>query len=360
MYHFKFSAKGRLALAFLLLLTLIMVSCKKDILNNKTENQEILSAPNPSLGNYWTQMVVPNIYGTPSADDHNFSFSINNKVYVVVRGFKQLWEFDPATGQWTKLQDNLYNFTFSHYVDVFTNGNNVYFLDAESKSLKAYNVSTNQWTDKANFPGIAKEVGSSCNTATKGYIMGGTNGNHPGGYGVTVSQNWEYDFAGDTWTQKANTPGFGRYNSASYAVGDNIYFGTGISVIPKINPVTLQITWVPLINDDWWEYNTIQNTWTQKADFAGGTRQDTRGFVIGGRVYLGMGSTGYFTDLKSDLWSYNPGTNSWTQRAGYPPGNGYPPFNTMSGAGSRGYSVTGKIQSFWRYTPPTIILPPIQ
>jgi hypothetical protein len=356
MFRFICSPKGRLAIGWLLLLFLF-ISCKKDIVSNKVENQETLSAPNLSLGNYWTQLTPPDITGPPSSDDYNFTFSLNNKVYVVVRGFNQLWEYDPVTTLWTKLQNNFYTFSSNDYLDVFTNGNSVYFLNPETKNLKEYNVSTNVWTDKASFPGSAKRVGTSCNTVTKGYVMGGTNGNHPGGYEVTLSQNWEYDFAANTWTQKTNTPGYSRFNSASFAVGDNIYFGTGISIIPKLNPVTFDIYWVPIINNDWHEYNTITNTWTQKAYFAGGTRQDTRGFVIGGKVYLGLGSAGYFTNLKSDLWSYNPASDSWTQRAGYPPGNPYPPFNTMLGANSRGYSVTGKIQSFWKYTPPFTIIP---
>ena len=266
----------------------------------------------------------------------------------------QLWEYDPAASQWTQLQNSLAAFSLSSYVDVFTNGNSVYFLNPFSKSLKEYNVSTNTWTDRANFPGTAKESVTSCNTASKGYVMNGTNNSTPN------KENWEYDFAGNTWTQKANTPGLARYNSAAYAVGDNIYFGTGISFFIIINPVTHEISKVPVINDDWWEYNTIQNTWTQKADFAGGPRQDTRGFSFGAKVYLGLGSSGYFTNLQSDLWSYTPSTDSWTQKASYPPGNPYPPFNTMTSAGSRGYSITGKIQSFWKYTPTLLVFPTAQ
>src|SRR5688572_20666680 len=187
MYRYKRSPKGALAIAWLLLTLLIMISCKKETVSNKVENQEILSAPNPALGNYWTQLTVPVVTGPPSADDYNFSFSLNSKVYVVVRGFNQLWEYDPATGQWTQLQNNLSSFSFSGFVDVFTNGNSVYFLNPFSKSLKEYNVSTNVWTDKAGFPGTAKESVTSCNTATKGYVMNGTNGGHPSGYHVTVA-----------------------------------------------------------------------------------------------------------------------------------------------------------------------------
>ena len=305
-----------------------------------------------------TQLSTPNPTGPPTANERHLSFSLNNKVYVALEGYNQLWEYDPVTtGQWTLQQNPFYTFSYNGYTDVFTVGNSAYFLNANTKKLKEYNVSTNVWTDKADFPGTVKAVGTAANTSTKGYIMAGTNGAHANGYAVTLTENWEYDFAGNTWTQKANTPGFGRYNSAAYAIGDKIYFGTGISIIANINPVTLQLTWVPFMNSDWWEYNTLQNTWTQKASFAGGTRQDTRGFAISGKVYLGMGSTGYFTGLKADLWSYNPSADSWTQRASYPPGNSYPPFNTMLSAGNRGYSVYGMFDAFWKYTPPTIVLP---
>lgn len=346
------------SLLMLLFATAFITSCNKNAEPVKEQEQVsgILIPPN---GNYWTQLSTPVIPGPPASNEHHFSFSLNDRVYVALQGNNQLWEYDPiSTGQWTQKLSTFFTFSSFDYTKVFSNGNSVYFLNAKTKKLKEYNITNNQWTDKADFPGTAKGVGTAANTVTKGYIMGGSNGYHANtNYYVTLSENWEYDFASNTWTQKANTPGFGRMNSASYAIGDKIYFGTGISVIAFINPITLQLTWHPLINSDWWEYNTLQNTWAQKASFTGGARQDTRGFVIGAKVYLGMGSSGYFINLKSDMWSYSPSLDTWTQRAGYPPGNGYPPFNTMLSANNRGYSVYGILNDFWKYTPPTIFLP---
>jgi hypothetical protein len=347
--------------------SLLMMLCAIAFITSCKKNAEIVvekdpspvsGIPIPPSGNYWTQLGTPDIPGIPPTNEYNFSFSVNNKLYVVLLGLNTLWEYDPiTTGQWTQKQSTFYTFSDYNYTKVFNNSTSVYFLNATSKKLKEYNVANNQWTDKADFPGTAKEVGTFTSTATKGYIMGGTNGSHANGYKITLNENWEYDFTANTWMQKANTPGYGRYNSASYAVGDKVYFGTGISVIPFINPITLQITWIPLINSDWHEYNTLTNTWTQKAAYGGGARQDTRGFVIAGKVYVAMGSSGYFTNLKSDMWSYNPSSDSWTQRAGYPPGVVYPPYQTMLSVNNRGYSVLGVIQDFWRYTPPTIFLP---
>src|SRR5687767_2832506 len=224
----------------LLFAPLFIISCKKEVTTGKQENAETaLVPPIPPSGNYWTSLGSPNPTGPPSANMYHVSFTLNNKVYVGLEGFNQLWEYDPATTTWTKKQNTFYTFSsVNNYTDVFTNGNSVYFLNATTKILKEYNVVTNVWTNKANFPGNAKVVGSSTNTDTKGYIMGGTNGTHNGGHPVTIGENWEYDFAGDSWLQKANTPGFGRHNAAAFAVGNIIYFGTGYSILPYVDPVT--------------------------------------------------------------------------------------------------------------------------
>lgn len=349
----------------ILIASIFIISCKKEIKTVQQEKtEEVLSDLINPFGDYWTELTnVPVLPGPPAADDKHISFSVNNKVYAVPYGYNQLWEYDPNSSQWTQKQSTFFPGNFSSYVDVFCNGNSVYLLNANSKDFREYNVATNVWTDRPDFPGLASGEVSATYTSTNGYIIGGTNGTIPDGnpnYTIysLVKENWQYNFTTNTWTQKAIFPGTGRYLGAAHAAGDYVYFGTGISNRIILNPFSLQISYVPQINSDWWEYNTVQNTWTQKAAFGGGTRMDTRGFVIGGKVYMGLGAAGYYTDLRTDLWSFNASANTWTQRANYPPGNGYPPFNTMLAAGSRGYSITGKIADFWKYTPPIIILPP--
>jgi hypothetical protein len=347
------------SLLIMLFATTSLAACKKNAELVK-DKETVSAAPLPPNGNYWTQLNVPFFPGPPSTNDRHVSFNHNNKIYVALQGLNQLWEYDPAgNGQWTPKLSPFYTFSQYDYIDAFSNGNSIYFLKAKTKKFKEYNIANNQWTDKTDFPGTAKDYVTASNTATKGYIMGGANGFHPNtpAYHVTLSENWEYDFAGNTWTQKSNTPGFGRLNGVAYAIGDKIYFGTGASIIGIVNPSTLQFSWIPLINNDWWEYNTIQNTWTQKASFAGGGRQDMRGFVIGGKIYLGMGSSGYFVNVKSDFWEYNTSSNTWTQRASYPPGESFPPFHSLLSASNRGYSVFGRLAAFWKYTPPTVFVP---
>ncbi|MBO9561496.1 MAG: hypothetical protein J7621_01935 [Niastella sp.] len=333
-------------------------SCKKDVEGPAVVKNEVATdrAAISIGGNIWTEL-TPAAPSIPSAITYNTSFSVNDKLYSHLQANDQLWEYDPATAVWSVKKNNFTGQPAFANVYLFTNGSRVYFGNLSTKVVKAYDFATGQWTNKANFPGTASGRASFTATDNKGYVLGGANGADANDYGYTLKENWEYDFAADTWQLRANIPGTGRYNAASYAIGDKLYFGTGISIMSLINPNTFQLTRIPVINSDWWEYNTLTNVWTQKAAFGGGKRQDTRGFMLGSKVYLGMGSSEYYSNLKSDLWSYDAVANTWSQRASYPVGNAYPPYVTFTSCNGRGYVVTANIQTFWRYTPPQLSLP---
>jgi hypothetical protein len=342
--------------AFLLAASFLS-SCKKDIKEAPAQRNDTASEQAViNIGNSWAKLTppVPDLVTTVT---YNLSFSVNDKVYVLLQANDQLWEFDPATALWTVKKNNFTGQPSFTYEYLFTNGARAYFGNLTSKVIRAYDFSTDQWSNKASFPGTASKAASFTATGSKGYILSGAHGSDANGYAYPLKENWEYDFAADTWLQKGNTPASSRYNAASYAIGDKIYFGTGISIFSMINPHTLQSYRVPVINADWWEYNTLTNTWTQKAAFGGGSRQDTRGFVIAGKIYLGLGTSEYFSNKRSDLWSYDATANTWTQKATYPPGNAYPPYVTTTSCNGRGYAVTGNIYAFWRYTPSLYTLP---
>lgn len=345
-------------LIVVLFMTSLLASCKKDIeqtpieQNDKATDQALITIG----GNIWTEL-TPAAPSIPTAITFNTSFSVNNKLYSLILANDQLWEFDPSTAVWSIKKNNFTGQPIYTYIYLFTNGSRAYFGSLDTKVMKAYDFATSQWSNKASFPGTTDGRASITATGTKGYILGGVHGVDDNGYGYTLKENWEYDFAADTWQAKADFPGFGRYNAAAYAVGDKIYFGTGISVLTVINPNTFKIFRSPVINSDWWEFNTLTNTWTAKAAFGGGKRQDTRGFMVGNKVYLGLGTSEYYSNLKSDLWSYDAAANTWSQKASYPEGNAYPPYVTFTACNGRGYSVTGNIKTFWRYTPPQLILP---
>ena len=63
-----------------------------------------------------------------------------------------------------------------------------------------------------------------------------------------------------------------------------------------------------------WEYNPVTDTWTQKANIGGDSRNDPVCFTINDKIYLGLGYG--FTD-QNDFWMYDPLTNVWAQKAGF-------------------------------------------
>ncbi len=216
-----------------------------------------------------------------------------------------------------------------------------------------------QWSNKASFPGTSMLVLPYTATATKGYILGGANGFDANGYGYTLKENWEYDFAADTWQAKQICRASVGTMRLPMPLGDKIYFGTGISVLTIINPNTFKIYRSPVINSDWWEFNTLTNTWTAKAAFGGGKRQDTRGFMLGNKVYLGLGTSEYYSNLKSDLWSYDAAANTWSKRPAILKAMLILLMSLSPLAMAADIQSQEHIKTFWRYTPPQLILPSI-
>ena len=64
----------------------------------------------------------------------------------------------------------------------------------------------------------------------------------------------------NTWTQKANFGGFGRWLAVGFSIGHKGFIGTGQDLNNNYRK-------------DFWEYDTSTNTWSQKADF--GVLRDT-------------------------------------------------------------------------------------
>lgn len=148
-----------------------------------------------------------------------------------------------------------------------------------------------------------------------------------GGTGGGVSEDfWEYDSNTDTWTQKADFGGMPRSGAVGFSIGTKGYIGTGSGNGP--------------IFGDFWEYDPLANVWTQKADFGGTARYGAIGFSIGTKGYIGTGYNGsYFVDF----WEYEPLTDIWTQKSDF--GGSARSFATGFVIGTKGYVGTGYRQS---------------
>jgi hypothetical protein len=79
--------------------------------------------------------------------------------------------------------------------------------------------------------------------------------------------------------------------AAGFSIGNKGYIGTGETDI---------------FYKDFWEFDPTANTWSQKSDFGGGTRNQAAGFSIGSKGYIGTGCVG--SECFRDFWEYTPAT----------------------------------------------------
>lgn len=144
-------------------------------------------------------------------------------------------------------------------------------------------------------------------------------------------------FAQGIWHQKANFGGVTRSGAVGFSIGNKGYIGTGLDNFSnKLN--------------DFWEWDQVTNTWTQKANFVT-ARTYAVGFAIGNKGYVGLGwdnVSGYV----SDFWEYDPTTNTWTQKANF--GGAARIYAVAFAIGTKGYIGTGKnntnyFNEFWEW-----------
>lgn len=174
------------------------------------------------------------------------------------------------------------------------------FLSCNSSSTNVY--SSGNWVYNSNgIPGANRSAAVCFVVGNRVYI--GT------GYNRTLTNNRLSDFyafdptvggVGGSWFDVAQPPAnfTPRSNAVAFAIGTNGYVALG----QDINPSSLK---------DTWQYNTVTNTWTKKADFGGTARIDATGFAIGnfGYVVCGYDTTG---SNKKDSWVYDPNADKWS------------------------------------------------
>jgi N-acetylneuraminic acid mutarotase len=310
--------------------------------------------------NSWTR--IADYAGFPRG--FTSAFSIDSFAYVGGSGFYQadtfagdleprdFWQYNPYSNQWIQKANfpgqQRYNAVY------FTIGSKGYMglgaNDYPSLSLPPlinfweYDPTLDTWTQKDSFPmnlpqGAQGLAGFSI--GNKGYVcFGGIDSSN------FILQNfWEYDPTADSWTPKANFPGQGHNWPIGFNIGTKAYVGMEISYDNLI------------YNRDLWEYDPSTDTWTQKASFPGITRGGIFDFVIGSNAYIGTGLDSLNTYL-NDFWEYNSVTDQWIEKDSFGGGNrqGVAGFSI----GNIGYAGIGENPNdqyptdFWMYTPDSI------
>lgn len=179
----------------------------------------------------------------------------------------------------------------------------------------------NTWSTIASFGGGERERAVSFVVGGRAYV----------GTGLDTSNTckkdfWEYDPGSNSWSQKADLPGSQRRDAIAFAIGNRGYVGTGINGF---------IAWTGSKKDDFYEYNPITNTWTEKDDWEGnfgGGVYYASAFATPLKGYLVCGKLGssYYSN---ELWEYDPVTDDWVKKANFPAGTRY---------GASAFSIAGK------------------
>ncbi len=299
--------------------------------------------------NTFAQTWVPraNVGGPPRTSAAAFTLGGKGYVFTGDDGSriarKDLWEYDPVSDNWTQKLD--LPSVGRYYAVGFTIGNKGYLATGGwgIDDLWEWDQATDTWKQRANFPGGWRENAIAFSIGNKGYIGLGNNGSS------NANDLWEWD--GDTlsptfntWTQKANFIGGSgtRREAVCFTIGKKGYVATGS---------------MPLLGyRELWEFNgdttsPTYNTWTQKANFVGKGRYAAAGFAIGTKAYLGTGDDG--DSLRSDFWEWDQLTDTWTQKPWFPGGARFAAIGLS--IGNKGYIGTGNnygasyFGDFWEY-----------
>lgn len=204
--------------------------------------------------------------------------------------FKDWWEYDPSTNQWTQkasLPDSASN-DLSYTVingQLFTTSG--FDGQAYSTNTFCYDPVSDTWTKLAKAPCCYM---SKASFSIDDYFYVGS-----GFRGYNVPLFYRYNTTNDTWKRIANVPK-GRILSNGMALAGKGYVLLGRFWNGEQNNGRLL--------SDVVEYDPSTNEWTPRGDFAGGARQNAVTFVIDSVGYVLLGETN--TERKRDVWSFIP------------------------------------------------------
>ena len=220
------------------------------------------------------------------------------------------------------------------------------------RDVNAYDPTTDTWSSLNLFPGAPRGFSYGVGYKGKGYM----------GFGLGVINGqfnymqdlWEYDPETDTWTELESCPCTGRYHPAFAAANDKLFVGLG----------SLGNGSSGLGNgNDWWEYDIENNSWRQLPDLPSYGRHHPFYFTIGDDVYAGLGH-GSIADndgnvIYDDWFKWDTNNETWTELSEFP-GEGRVA-GTQFSNGSKGYVLSGQGEDhrsfaegeFYEYDPET-------
>jgi N-acetylneuraminic acid mutarotase len=222
------------------------------------------------------------------------AFAIGAKGYVGTGEnstglLSDFWEYDPATNTWTRKNDfgvatlreglkRTEAVGFSIMSTTSTGkgyvGTGINDADVYQKDFWEFDPATGvngTWTKKTDFLGAARAEAVGLSIVSKGYVGTGRSGESVAQY---YKDFYEFDPATNAWLKKADFAGGFRAEAvALYAYSPCGGYGyVGLGYIPCYEPCggTCECGQVCTAFSDFWEYDPVTDTWTQKAYYDGG------------------------------------------------------------------------------------------
>jgi hypothetical protein len=169
-------------------------------------------------------------------------------------------------------------------------------FDGDKRSMYSYDRLSDDWDKEESLGG---EFGSGLDRSSAACFTINEKAYMGTGKATSPYLNdfWEYDPVSDTWSQKANFGGTARRQAVGFSVGSIGYIGTGEDASGFTN--------------DFWSFDAILNQWTEVAPLPGPSRKQAIGVTMGSHGYVG---TGYNGTYLNDFWTYDPTVDAWTQK----------------------------------------------
>jgi N-acetylneuraminic acid mutarotase len=169
-----------------------------------------------------------------------FGFAIGNKGYIGGGSFPapnsfyyDFWEYDPANDSWTQIP----NYPLPEYAGFGTfvvngigyvvGGLNSASITIPGNKVWSFNPTTNQWTQKNNFP-INLGLTTGFSVAGEGYIVNGAT--QLGSNQQKINSLYKYNALADSWSLQANFPGPVRSSTHALVINNAVYAGQGLGL----------------------------------------------------------------------------------------------------------------------------------
>ncbi len=258
---------------------------------------------------------------------HPITFSNDNFGFVMSGSYlTDAYKYDKSNDIWIQLQNIPFiGRGYSYGVSI---GNKAYmgFGSTSSGSYPTdwweYDMINDSWLQLSNFPGDGRQHPAMIVVNDKIYI--GCGGNSNG----NLNDWWEYDVSTDIWTQKTDLTANGRHHPFYFGIGNYAYvgFGHGSLFGPGSNSSS------PYIYNDFYRYDPSNDTWLRLSDFPSEARVAGTQFSNGDKGYVLSGDGDDHGPLSSgEFWEYNPLNDSWTQLTSHPGGAIWAPGNFVIG-----------------------------